>query len=157
MLSRNSYPKNVIYKYICKFFNRKCAIKPLLSKKDPTPKKVFICLLCFIIANLGALSLQICNELKAFLCKHTDDKASVYIIGTLSKIGENFCFKDWQPLLVKSGIVYMLKCSCESTVDFWIIVQWFLWIFQCSINQWMVSMRKHQILTMILNLVPYDF
>ena len=26
--------------------------------------------------------------------KHTDDKASVYIVDALSKIGENFLFKD---------------------------------------------------------------
>ena len=64
---------------------------------------------------LGALSVQICNDLKSFLYKHTDDKASLYIVDALSKIGENFRFKDKQPLLMKSGIVYKLTCLCGST------------------------------------------
>ena len=69
-LSRNGYPKYVLDKCIRAFFNRKFATKPLLSKKkDSTPKKIFICL-----PFLGVSSLQIRNELKAFLRKHTDDK-----------------------------------------------------------------------------------
>ena len=44
-----------------------------------------------------------------------DDKASVYIIDALSKIGENFHFKDKQPLLMKLGIIYKFTCSCGST------------------------------------------
>ena len=79
-------------------------------KKDPTQKKILIRL-----PFLGALSVQIRNELKFFLHKHTDDKASLYINDALSKIGENFRFKDKQPLLMKSGIVYKLTCSCGST------------------------------------------
>ena len=63
---------------------------------------------------LGALSVQIRNELKSFLHKYTDDKASLYIVDALSKIGENFRFKNKQPLLMKSGIVYKLTCSCGS-------------------------------------------
>ena len=59
--------------------------------------------------------MKIRNELKPFLHKHTDDKASLYIVDALSKIGENFHFKDKQPLLMKSGIVYKLTCSCGST------------------------------------------
>ena len=42
-----------------------------------------------------------------------DDKASVCIVNALSK--KNFRFKDKQPLLMKSGIVYKLACSCGST------------------------------------------
>ena len=53
---------------------------------------------------LGPLSVQIRNELKSFLHKHTDDEASLYIVDALPKIGENFRFKDKQPLLIKSGI-----------------------------------------------------
>ena len=64
---------------------------------------------------LVALSVQIRNELKFFLHKHTDDKASLNIVHALSKTGENFRFKDKQPLLIKSGIVHKLTCLCEST------------------------------------------
>ena len=64
---------------------------------------------------LGVLSVQIRNELKSFLHKHTDDKVSLYIVDALLEIGENFRFKDKQPLLMKSGIVYKLTCSCGST------------------------------------------
>ena len=64
---------------------------------------------------LGALSILIQNGLKFFLHKHMNDKALVYIADALSKIGENFHFKDEQPLLMKLGIVYKLTCSCEST------------------------------------------
>ena len=64
---------------------------------------------------MSALSVQIRHELKSFLQKHTDDKASVYIVDALLKIGENFRCKNKQPLLMKSGIVYKLTCSCEST------------------------------------------
>ena len=111
MLSTNSYPKYILDKCIREFFNRKFTTKPLLSKKkDPTPKKILICL-----PFLGALSVQICNELKSFFHIHTDDKASVYIVDALSKIGENFRFKDKQSLLMKSGMVYKLTCSCGST------------------------------------------
>ena len=60
---------------ICEFFNRKFTTKPLRSKKkDSTQKKILICLLF-----LSALSVQIRNELKSFLHKHTDDKASLNI------------------------------------------------------------------------------
>ena len=111
MLSRNGYPKYVLDKCIREFFNCKFTTKPLLSKKkDPTPKKILIRL-----SFLGALSVQIRNELKSFFDKLTDGKASVYIVNALSKIGENFRFKDKQPLLMKSGIVYKLTCSYGST------------------------------------------
>ena len=53
--------------------------------------------------------------MKSFLREHTDDKASVYIVDTFSKIGENFRFKDQQLLLMKSEIVYKLTCSCGFT------------------------------------------
>ena len=77
---------------IREFFNRKFTTKPLRSKeKDPTQKKILI-----LLPFLGALSVQIRNELKSFLLKHTDDKASLYIVDALSKIGENFRFKDKQ-------------------------------------------------------------
>ena len=90
MLSRNGYLKCILDKCICEFLNCKCTTKPLLSKnKDPTPKKILIHLLF-----LGALSIQFRNELKSFLHKHMDDKASVYIVDAFSKIGENFRFKD---------------------------------------------------------------
>ena len=93
------------------FYKRKFTTKPLRSKKkDPTQKKNLIRL-----PFLDALSVQIRNELKSFLHKHTDDKASLYIVDALSKIGKNFRFKDKQPFLMKSGIVYKLTCSCEST------------------------------------------
>ena len=59
--------------------------------------------------------MKVRNELKSFLHKHTVDKASLYIVDALSKIGENFHFKNKQPLLMKSGIVYKLTCSCGST------------------------------------------
>ena len=53
------------------FFNCKFATKPLFSKKKySTPKKIFICL-----PFLGALLLQIRNELKAFFRKPTNVKA----------------------------------------------------------------------------------
>ena len=111
MLSRNGYPKYVLDKYIREFFIRKFTTKPLRSKKkDPTQKKILIRL-----SFLGALSVQIRNELKSFLHKHTNDKASLYIVDALSKIGENFRFKDKQTLLMKSGIVYKLTGSCCST------------------------------------------
>ena len=64
---------------------------------------------------LNNLSVQIRNKLKSFLHKHMDDKVSLYIVDALSKIGENSRFKDKQPLLMKSGIVYKLTCSCGST------------------------------------------
>ena len=84
--------------------------KLLSKKKNPTQKKILIRL-----PFLGALSGQVCNELKSFLHKHTDDKASLYIVDALLKIGENFRYKDKQPLLMKSGIVYKLTCSCGFT------------------------------------------
>ena len=79
------------------FFCRMFTTKPLLSKKkDSTSKKIFIRL-----AFLSALSLQIRIEPKSFLRKHTDDKASVYNVDALLNIGENFRYKDLQPLLMK--------------------------------------------------------
>ena len=111
MLSKNGYPEYILDKCICEFFNRKFITKLLLSKKkNPTSKKIFIRKLF-----LGDLSVQICNELKIFLHTHPDDKVSVYIVNALSKIEENFRFKDKQPLLMKSRIVYKLTCSCGST------------------------------------------
>ena len=52
-----------------------------------TPKKIF-----FRLPFLGALSLQVGNELKFFLCKHTDDRSSVYIVDTLV---------DWRKFLLQ--------------------------------------------------------
>ena len=59
--------------------------------------------------------MKIRNELKSFLHKHTDDKASLYIVDALSKTKENFRLQDKQPLLMKSGIAYKLTCSCGFT------------------------------------------
>ena len=70
---------------------------------------------------LGALSVQIRYELKSFLHKHADDKASVYVVDALLKIGENFRFKDKQPLLMKSGIVS--KLTVHAHVDLLISVR----------------------------------
>ena len=54
MLSRNGYPKYVLDKCICEFYNRKFTTKSLLSKKkDRTPKKsfhLFAVFRCFVIA-----------------------------------------------------------------------------------------------------------
>ena len=113
MLSRNGYPKHVLDK--CRLYVNLLIVNSQLNhyvrrKKSPLKKKILICL-----TFLAALSVQIRNELKSFLHKHTDDKASLYIVDALSKIGENFRFKDKQPLLMKSGIVYKLTCSCGST------------------------------------------
>ena len=79
------------------------------SQKDSTCKEIFIRL-----PFLGNLSLHIHNKLKTFLCKHTNDKASVYTAYNISKIGKNFCFNNQQPLQMKLGIVYQLACSCGS-------------------------------------------
>ena len=51
-------------------------------EKVSNPKKIFIRL-----PFLGALSLQIRNEMKSFLRKHTNDKALVYVVDILSKVG----------------------------------------------------------------------
>ena len=110
MLSRNNYPKYVLDKCIRELFNCKFTTKPLLSKKKIIPlQKRFS-----FVAVFGCLIRTKLNELKSFLHKHTDDKASVYIVAALSKIGDNFHFKDKQPLLMKSGIVSKLTCSCGS-------------------------------------------
>ena len=62
MLSRNGYSKYVLDKCIREFFYRKFTTKSLLlKKKDSTSKKIFIRL-----PFLGALLLQIRNELKPF-------------------------------------------------------------------------------------------
>ena len=109
MLSINGYPKYVLDKCKREFFNRKFTTASLHSKKkDSTQKKILIRLPFF-----GALSVQIRNELKSFFHKHTDDKASLYIVDALSKIGENFRFKDKQPLLMKSGIVFQYFVSLK--------------------------------------------
>ena len=107
MMLRNGHPKHGLNKCIREFFYRKFAVKPLLSKKKhSTFKKIFIHLPFW-----GALSLQIRNEQKALLHKYMDDKTSVYIVNTLSKIEKNFRFKDRRPLIMRSGIVYKLTCS----------------------------------------------
>ena len=113
MLSKNGYPKYVLDKCIDEFFNGKFTTKSLFSwKKDSAPKKIFIHL-----PFLGASSLQICNKLKSFDHKHTDDETSVYIVDALLKIGKNFHFKDKQPLLMKSGIVYKFTCSVDILIS----------------------------------------
>ena len=71
MLSRKGHPTYILDKCIREFFNRNLTAKPLLSKqKYFTSKKIFIRL-----PFLGDLLLQIRNELKCFLRKHTDNKA----------------------------------------------------------------------------------
>ena len=64
---------------------------------------------------MPALSVQITNDLKSFLHKHTDDKASDYIVDALSKITENFPFKHKQSLPMKSGMVKNLLAHVGST------------------------------------------
>ena len=82
MLSRNGYPKYVLDICMREFFNRKFTTKPLRSKKkDPTQKKILIRL-----PFLGALCVQICNDLKSFFHKHTDDKASLYIVDAVAAL-----------------------------------------------------------------------
>ena len=77
-----------------------------LKKLFYTPKKLFVCL-----PFLDALSLQTRNEIKSFLSKHNDDKAILYIINTLSKIGGNFHLKNQQPLRMNSRVVNKPSCS----------------------------------------------
>ena len=70
------------------------------------PKEIF-----FRLPFLGTLFLQIQNELKFFIHKHANDKASVHIIDTFPKNEDNFHLKNRQPLLMKSGIVNKLTPS----------------------------------------------
>ena len=86
----------------------------IFKDKSKKRKKIYICIAALKL-SLKILSMKIRNELKSFLHKHTYDKASLYIVDALSKIGENFRFKDKQPLLMKLGKVYKLTCSCGST------------------------------------------
>ena len=77
MLSRNDYSKYVLDKCTREFFYRKHTTKSSLSKKKHFhSKKDYI----IRLPLLDALSLQFCNELKSFLGKHANDKASVYIL-----------------------------------------------------------------------------
>ena len=70
MLSRKGYPTYILDKCIREFFNRNLTATITFKKKYSTSKKIFIRL-----PFLGDLLLQIRNELKCFLRKHTDDKA----------------------------------------------------------------------------------
>ena len=106
-LLRNEYPSGFIDKCIRHFLNKKFAPRTPFVQKNPS--KCFL----FKLPYLGNISHHVKKELKECIHKHLPDAMFRYISIT-KHLKQQLHFKDPQPLLLRSNVVYRLNYSCGS-------------------------------------------
>ena len=116
MLARNGYTRNFRENVIGKFLDKKRAGPVAVVESDPEertvrvePRKVF-CRLPYI----EGASQKVQKTIRGFLAKYdpTGTKLKLIFLDNCSYLGDSFNFKDKGPLLMRSGVVYQLSCSC---------------------------------------------
>ena len=106
-LLRNEYPSGFIDKCIRQFLNKKFAPRtPFIQKKI---SKYFL----FKLPYLGNISHHVEKELKEFIDQHLPDTMLRFVHVT-KNLKQQLHFKDPQPQLLRSNVVYRLNCSCGS-------------------------------------------
>ena len=106
VLSRNGYPRNIIYSCIKRFLEKLHLKPPLVC--DTVPKKE----LFLVLPYLGKVSLQTRTRLiKLFRNKLPSCQLKVVFKSSLT-LGSLLSYKDQIPKVLQSGVVY--KSSCNS-------------------------------------------
>ena len=72
----------------------------------------------FSCVYLGELSKNVINDLQTFVSRSYPQVKLLFVFKSHSTIGGHFCFKDRQPQLCKSNLVY--KYTCERCKAFYI-------------------------------------
>ena len=106
-LLRNEYPSGFIDKCIRQFLNKKFAPRTPFIQKNPS--KYFL----FKLPYLGNISHHVEKEFKEFIDKHLPDTMLRFVHVT-KNLKQQLHFKDPQPQLLRSNVVYRLSCSCGS-------------------------------------------
>ena len=106
-LLRHGCLSGSIDKCIRKFLNKKFAPRILFVQKNPS--KYFL----FKLPYLGNISHHVEKELKEFIHKHLPD-TMVRFVHVIKNLKQQLHFKDPQPQLLRSNVVYRLNCSCGS-------------------------------------------
>ena len=109
ILYKNSYPRDLIDKYIKEFLDKILVPKLVVSK---VPKKNLVIALPY----LGKLSLQIHTRINHIMKNKLLCCNIQFVFQTKCKISNFFTFKDKIPSFLRSGIVYKFQCgSCNAT------------------------------------------
>ena len=106
-LLRNEYPSGFIDKYIRQFLNKKFAPRTPFIQNNLS--KYFL----FKLPYLGNISHHVEKELKELIHKHLPDTRFRFVLVT-KNLKQQLHFKDLQPQLLRSNVVYRLNCSCGS-------------------------------------------
>ena len=105
----NSYPRDLIDKYIKEFLDKMLAPKPVVRT---VPKKDLLIALPY----LDKLSLQIRTRINRIMKNKLRYCNVRFVFQTKCKISNFFTFKDKIPSFLRSGIVYKFQCgSCNAT------------------------------------------
>ena len=105
----NSYPRDLIDKYIKEFLDKMLAPKPVVRT---VPKKDLLIALPY----LDKLSPQIRTRINRIMKNKLLYCNVRFVFQTKCKISSFFTFKDKIPSFLRSGIVYKFKCgSCNAT------------------------------------------
>ena len=107
ILFKNSYPCDLIDKFIKGFLDKILTPKPVVSR---VPKKDLIIALPY----LGRLSLQICTRINCIMKNKLRYCNVRFVFQTKYKISNFFAFKDKIPSFLRSGIVYKFQCGSSN-------------------------------------------
>ena len=116
MLLNNGYPRRFIGYQIRKFMNKKHLTQSSCNSfhSQSIPQLHELPRIFFKLPYIGEPSIHIEKELKHFFWKKLQDKVQLFIIHVTNKLGQFFNHKQKQSLLLRSNVVYRLKCSCGS-------------------------------------------
>ena len=113
MLLKNGYPLSIINSQIREFLDNKhqqnCTNTQASEPAPSSPRSTFL-----YLPFLGNSSSHFEKELKTFFHKHLGNKLKLSVIHTTFKIDNFFRYKEQQPFLRRSNVVYKLKCSCDA-------------------------------------------
>ena len=116
MLLNNQYLRRFLGYLMGKFMNKKylthSSCYSYHSKSIPQVDK--LPRIFFKLLYIKEPSVQLENELKHFFRKKLQDKVHLIMIHVTNKLGQFFNHNKKQPLLLRSNVVFRLKCSCGS-------------------------------------------
>ena len=111
---KNSYPRDLIDKWIKEFLGKMLAPKSVVSTKpvvSTVPEKDLL----IVLPYLGKLSLQICRRINGIMKNKLPYCNVRFVLEIKCKISTFFTFKDKIPSFLPSGIVYNFQCgSCNA-------------------------------------------
>ena len=107
ILYKNSYPHDLVNKYIKEFLDKILAPKLVVST---VPKKNLV----IALLHLGKLSLQIRTRIHHIMKNKLPYCNTQFVFQTKWKISNFFTFKDKIPSFFRSGIVYKFQCDSSN-------------------------------------------